>query len=194
MKSIEPRLTAVDQWENRCAKLNGDLKMLNLQKIEAEKERAEAEHAKLKAEGDLKSASDSLKTLEKERDMDIERRKDMEAELDQEICDLRKLASDEKAHADKAEASLAKSETGREELVQMAQDSVTTTERALKAQISLLLPDFNVSQLGALKLLFTLAHESLSSFYLALLVQDSISPAKRWRSLAREEEPKGYIG
>ncbi|MED6165199.1 hypothetical protein PIB30_097311 [Stylosanthes scabra] len=151
MKSIEPRLTATEQWENRCAKLNGDLKMLNLQKIQDEKERAEAEQAKLKAEGDLKSVSDNLKTLKKERDLEIERRKDKETELDQEIRDLQKLAWDEKARADKAEASLGESEKGRLELVQMAQDSVAVTERALKAQISSLLPDFDVSQLGAFK-------------------------------------------
>ncbi|MED6125990.1 hypothetical protein PIB30_073933 [Stylosanthes scabra] len=153
MKSIEPRLSAANQWENRCANLNGDLKMLNLQKIEAEKNRAEAKQAKLKAMGDLNSVSDNLKTLEKERDLEIERRKDKEAELDQEIRDLRKLASDEKARADKAEASLGESERGRLELVQIAQDSVVMTERALKAQISLLLPDFDVSQLEAFKVI-----------------------------------------
>ncbi|MED6145856.1 hypothetical protein PIB30_029087 [Stylosanthes scabra] len=151
MKNIEPRLTAADQWENRCVKLNGDLKALNLLKIEAEK--AKAERARLKAEGDLKSASDNLKVLEEEKSQEVECWKDRETELGREIQDLQKLVSDEKARADKAEASLVESERTHEELVQMAQDSVAATERALKAQISLLLPDFNVSQLGAFKVI-----------------------------------------
>ncbi|MED6149959.1 hypothetical protein PIB30_067590 [Stylosanthes scabra] len=138
MKSIEPRLMASDQWENRCIKLNGDLKALNLLKIEAEKEKVEAERARLKAEGDLKSASDNLKVLEEEKSREVERRKDRETELGREIQDLQKLVSKEKTRADKAEASL-------EELVQMAEDSVAATERALKAQISFLLLGFDVS-------------------------------------------------
>ncbi|MED6226378.1 hypothetical protein PIB30_103102 [Stylosanthes scabra] len=145
MKSTEPRLTAADEWENRCAKLNGYLKALNLLKIEAKREKVEAERLKLKAEDDLKSVSDNLKVLEREKNLEAERRRDREAELDQEIQDLQKLVSDDKARADKAEASLAESERGCEELVQMAQDSVAATERALKAQVSLLLPNFNVS-------------------------------------------------
>ncbi|MED6137752.1 hypothetical protein PIB30_067925 [Stylosanthes scabra] len=127
MKSVKPHLTAADQWENRC--------------IEAEKEKVEAERARLKTKGDLKSASDNLNVLEEEKSREVERRKDRETELE------------EKARADKAEASLAESERTREELVQMAEDSVAATERALKAQISLLLPDFDVSQLGAFKVI-----------------------------------------
>ncbi|MED6186615.1 hypothetical protein PIB30_068401 [Stylosanthes scabra] len=124
MKSIEPRLMAADQWEGRCVKLNGDLKALNLQRIEAEKEKLEAE-----------------------------RRKDWEAELEGKIQELQKSVSEEKARADKAEASLAESERGREELVRIAKDSVGATERALKDQVSLLLPEFDVSQQGAFKVI-----------------------------------------
>ncbi|MED6167110.1 hypothetical protein PIB30_115943, partial [Stylosanthes scabra] len=58
-----------------------------------------------------------------------------------------------KAHADKAEASLAESERSHDEVVRMAEDFVVATERALKDQISLLLPDFDVSQLGAFKVI-----------------------------------------
>ncbi|MED6188130.1 hypothetical protein PIB30_083087 [Stylosanthes scabra] len=147
MKSIEPRLTGADQWEGCCVKLNGDLKALNLQRVEAEKEKLAAEQAKVKAESDLKFLSGKLEALGKERDQEVERRKDREAELGQEIQDLRNSISDEKARADKAEGSLAESEKDREELVRMAEDSVVGTERALKDQISLLLPDFDVSQL-----------------------------------------------
>ncbi|MED6196501.1 hypothetical protein PIB30_048104 [Stylosanthes scabra] len=153
MKSIEPRLIVADQWESRCVKLNGDLKALNLQKVEAEKEKVEAEKAKVKAEEDLKSVFNTLKALEKEKDLEVERPKDRETELDREIQRLQKLASDEKARSDKADVSLAESEGGREELIRMAQDSVSTTERALKAQIFLLLPDFDVTQLEAFKMI-----------------------------------------
>ncbi|MED6148471.1 hypothetical protein PIB30_053456 [Stylosanthes scabra] len=78
---------------------------------------------------------------------------DRETKLGREIQDLRKSVSDEKARADKAEASLAESEKGREELVRMAEDSVAATKRALKDQVSLLLPEFDISQLGAFKVI-----------------------------------------
>ncbi|MED6131375.1 hypothetical protein PIB30_008964 [Stylosanthes scabra] len=141
------------QWEGRCVKLNGDLKALNLQRIEAKKEKLVAEHARVKAEGDLKSLSRKLEALEREKIQEAERRKDREAELEGEIQELRKSVSEEKARADKAEASLAESERGREELVRIAKDSVVATERALKHQVSLLLPEFDVSQLGAFKVI-----------------------------------------
>ncbi|MED6135020.1 hypothetical protein PIB30_042343 [Stylosanthes scabra] len=95
--------------------------------------------AKVKAEGGLKSLSGRLEALGRERDQEVERRKDREAEFGRDIQDLRKLVSDEKAHADKAEASLAESEKVHEELVWMAEDSIIATERALKDQVSLLL-------------------------------------------------------
>ncbi|MED6223015.1 hypothetical protein PIB30_069952 [Stylosanthes scabra] len=152
-RAQEPRLTAADQWEGRCVKLNGDLKALNLQMVEAEKEKLAAEQAKVKAESDLKSLPGKLEALRKERDQETERRKDREAELGREIQDLRNLVSDEKARADKAEASLVELEKDREELVQMAEDSVVATERALKAQVSLLLSNFDVSQLGAFEVI-----------------------------------------
>ncbi|MED6130208.1 hypothetical protein PIB30_115766, partial [Stylosanthes scabra] len=79
MKSIEPRLMAADQWEGRCVKLNGDLKALNLQRIEAEKEKLAAEQARVKAEGDLKSLSGKLEVLEKEKAEEAERRKNRES-------------------------------------------------------------------------------------------------------------------
>ncbi|MED6223006.1 hypothetical protein PIB30_069842 [Stylosanthes scabra] len=143
MKSIEPRLLA----------LNGDLKALNLQRIEAEKEKLVAEQARARVEGDLQSLSGKLEALEREKAQEAERRKDREAELEMEIQGLRKSISEEKARADKAEASLAESERSHEEVVRMAEDSVAATERALKDQISLLLPEFDVSQLGAYKVI-----------------------------------------
>ncbi|MED6185058.1 hypothetical protein PIB30_053350 [Stylosanthes scabra] len=151
MKSIEPRLMVADQWEGRCVKLNGDLKALNLQRIEAEKEKLAAEQARVQAEGDLKFLSGKLEVLEKEKAEEAEHWKNRESELEREIQGLRESVSDEKARADKAEASLAELEKSQDEVVRMAEDSVMATERALKDQISLLLPGFDVSQLGAFK-------------------------------------------
>ncbi|MED6226192.1 hypothetical protein PIB30_101082, partial [Stylosanthes scabra] len=96
MKSIEPQLLAADQWEGRCVKLNGNLKALNLQRIEAEKEKLVAEQERAKAEGDLKSLSGKLEALEREKVQEAERRKDREAELEMEIQGLRKSVSEEK--------------------------------------------------------------------------------------------------
>ncbi|MED6150145.1 hypothetical protein PIB30_069531 [Stylosanthes scabra] len=109
--------------------------------IEAEKEKLAAEQARVQAEDDLKSLSGKLEVLEKEKAEEAERWKNRESELEGEI----------QARADKAEASLAELEKSQDEVVRIAEDSVMATERALKDQISLLLPGFDVSQLGAFK-------------------------------------------
>ncbi|MED6140318.1 hypothetical protein PIB30_092030 [Stylosanthes scabra] len=120
MKSVEPRLTLADQWEDLCANLTGDLKFLNQQKVKAEKKKLEADQAKSKAEEDLKSASVNIKLLEKEKDVEIERLKGREADLSIEIEDLQKKIFEEKSRADNVETSLAESEEGRQELIKMA--------------------------------------------------------------------------
>ncbi|MED6221976.1 hypothetical protein PIB30_060021, partial [Stylosanthes scabra] len=112
-KSVEPRLTLADQWEGRCAKLTGDLKFLSQQKAEAEKERLVAGQARSKAEEDLKSVVANFKLLEKEKDVEIECLKGREVELSSKVEDLRKLSTNEKVRADKAEVALAESEEGR---------------------------------------------------------------------------------
>ncbi|MED6177527.1 hypothetical protein PIB30_098964, partial [Stylosanthes scabra] len=43
MKSVKPRLTVVAQFEERYNKLVGDLRLLNQQKVEAEKGKLEAD-------------------------------------------------------------------------------------------------------------------------------------------------------
>ncbi|MED6105873.1 hypothetical protein PIB30_000004 [Stylosanthes scabra] len=145
MKSIEPRLTLADQWEHRCVKLTGDLKLLNQQKADVEKEKEEVEAAKSKADKDLESGlADS-----KEKGVELQRLRDREASL---LADLRsaeeKLMA-KKSRADLAEASLAATEQARRELVKLAEDSVKATEDALTEQILLLAPDFDVSLIGA---------------------------------------------
>ncbi|MED6203776.1 hypothetical protein PIB30_002540 [Stylosanthes scabra] len=147
MKSIEPRLTLADQWEHRCAKLTGDLKLLNQQKTEVEKEKEEAETAKSKAEKDLEVALADAK----EKGIELQRLKDREAGLLADVEAAKKELLDERSQADRAEASLALVEQARQELVKLAEDSVRATEDNLKEQILLLAPDFDVSLIGAWK-------------------------------------------
>ncbi|MED6170511.1 hypothetical protein PIB30_031748 [Stylosanthes scabra] len=73
LKSIEPCLTMVDEVNCRNNKLLGDLKVLDLQKVVLEEEKAEAISVKLKAEEDLRMAGVKLEALGKEKDQEIER-------------------------------------------------------------------------------------------------------------------------
>ncbi|MED6182602.1 hypothetical protein PIB30_030082 [Stylosanthes scabra] len=147
MKSIEPRLTLANQWEHRCAKLTGDLKLLNQQKAEVEKEKEEAETAKSKAEKDLEAALADAK----EKGVELQRLRDREAGLLVDLESGKKKLTEDKALADQAEVSLASAEQVCQELVKIAEDSVKATEDNLKEQILLLAPDFDVSLIGAWK-------------------------------------------
>ncbi|MED6144035.1 hypothetical protein PIB30_011537 [Stylosanthes scabra] len=147
MKSVEPRLILADQWEHRCAKLTGDLKMLNQQKADVEKEKEEVEVAKSKAEKDLEATLADAKG----KGIELQRSKDREAGLLADLESAKKRCSEEKSRADQAEASLALTEQVRQELVKLAEDSVKAAEDALKEQILVLAPDFDVSLLGAWK-------------------------------------------
>ncbi|MED6194227.1 hypothetical protein PIB30_026488 [Stylosanthes scabra] len=122
MKFVEPRLTVADQWERRCVELTGNLK-------------------------DLESAL----ATGKEKDIELQRLRDREVSLLADAEGLKKKLLEEKARADKAESSLAVSEAGRQELIKLAEDSVKATEDALKEQILVLSPDFDVSLLRAWK-------------------------------------------
>ncbi|MED6122903.1 hypothetical protein PIB30_044266 [Stylosanthes scabra] len=123
MKSIEPRLMATDQWEAKWG-FEGP----KSSKDRGREGKIGIEQARVKAEGDLKSFSGKLEALGREKIQEAERRKDREAELEGEIRELRKSVSEEKSRADKAKASLAESERGREELVWIAEDSVAATK------------------------------------------------------------------
>ncbi|MED6215804.1 hypothetical protein PIB30_001421 [Stylosanthes scabra] len=147
MKSVEARLTVATQFEDRCNKLAGDLRLLNQQKAEAEKGKLEDDSAKLKVEKDLEAAL----AREKERDVELQHLRDREASLSADLDSSKKGLSEEKSRADKAEASLTETEQARQELIKLAEDSVKATEDALKEQILLLAPDFDVSLLGAWK-------------------------------------------
>ncbi|MED6131174.1 hypothetical protein PIB30_007469 [Stylosanthes scabra] len=147
MKSIESRLTLADQWENRCVKLTGDLMLLNQQKADAENGKEEAEAAKSKVEKDLEAALADVKV----KGVELQRLKDREADFLADLELAKKGLSEEKSRADKAKSSLAVTEQARQELIKLAEDSVKATEDALKEQILVLAPDFDVSLLGAWK-------------------------------------------
>ncbi|MED6209677.1 hypothetical protein PIB30_057054 [Stylosanthes scabra] len=147
LKSVEPRLTMANHWERRCTQLTGEMKLLDQRRADLEKEKAGVEAAKSQAERDLEV---SLKAG-KEKDAEVQRLKDREVGLSTELESLRKQVSDEKARADKAEASFTAAEAGRQQVLKLAEDAVKETENALKEQILVLAPDFNVSLLGAFK-------------------------------------------
>ncbi|MED6210587.1 hypothetical protein PIB30_065522 [Stylosanthes scabra] len=85
MKSIEPRLTVADEVGRRNEKLHGDLKVLNLQKVVLEEQKAEAVAVQLKAEEYLRSAKAALEALKKEKDEEVGRLKRWEMELTSEV-------------------------------------------------------------------------------------------------------------
>ncbi|MED6147025.1 hypothetical protein PIB30_040133 [Stylosanthes scabra] len=116
-------------------------------RADLEEEKAGVEAAKSQAEKDLEV---SLKAG-KEKDAEVQRLKDREVSLSTELESLRKQVSDEKARADKVEASFTATEAGRQQVLKLAEDAVKETENALKEQILVLAPDFNVSLLGAFK-------------------------------------------
>ncbi|MED6196709.1 hypothetical protein PIB30_049892 [Stylosanthes scabra] len=147
LKSVEPRLTMVDHWERRCTQLTGEMKLLDLRLSELEKGNAETESAKSRAEKDLEAA---LKATG-ERDVEIQRLKDREVGLLAELEFAKKQVTAEKARADKAEASFTAAEAGRQKMLKVAEDAVKEAEAALKEQILVLAPDFDVSLLGAFK-------------------------------------------
>ncbi|MED6159385.1 hypothetical protein PIB30_041863 [Stylosanthes scabra] len=117
VKSIEPRLTMVDELKRRSQKFVGDLKALNQEKLTVEAEKVEAIRAKGKVEEDLRALEVELSNLRKGKDEEVERMKEWEERVG-----------------------------GRD-----AKGAVAATEIALKAQLGVLLPDFNSSQISFFK-------------------------------------------
>ncbi|MED6149395.1 hypothetical protein PIB30_061976 [Stylosanthes scabra] len=142
LNSVEPRLTVADEVERQNAKLLGDLKVLGLQKLVVEEEKADAVAVKLKAEEELKSTKTKLETLAKEKDQEIERLKLREVELISKAEEFRGLVAEEKVRANLAECK---------ELAEDAKMAMSATEGALKAQLAILVPDFDTSQIGFFK-------------------------------------------
>ncbi|MED6211864.1 hypothetical protein PIB30_077698 [Stylosanthes scabra] len=126
MKSVEPHLTITEEAERRNAKLHGDAKMINLQKMVLEEEKTDAIRAKLKAEEDPKALRAELETSEREK-------------------------AEEKVRADLAEVSVADLQKQCEDLAEDAKGVVAATEGALKAQLAILLPEFDTDQISFFK-------------------------------------------
>ncbi|MED6214840.1 hypothetical protein PIB30_107274, partial [Stylosanthes scabra] len=151
MKSVEPRLTITAEAERLNTKLLGDVKALNLQRMVLEKEKADAVQAKSKVEEDLKVLKVELEKSEQEKKVEIDRLKHREEELLSEVERFRGLAAEEKVRADLAEASSADLHKQCEDLAEDAKAAVAATEGALKAQLAILLPDFDTDQISFFK-------------------------------------------
>ncbi|MED6156877.1 hypothetical protein PIB30_018448 [Stylosanthes scabra] len=123
MKSVEPRLTMMDEAERHNQRLVGDLKSLNLQKVVLEEQLKDAVAAKEKVEGDLKSAEKNLEVLKQKNEEEVAtfqgRVKELEFERD-----------------DNTEDAMA---------------VMAATEGVLKVQLAVLIPEFDVSQIGFFK-------------------------------------------
>ncbi|MED6211877.1 hypothetical protein PIB30_077807 [Stylosanthes scabra] len=145
---MEPCLTMLDEAERQNSKLVGDLKALNLQKVFLEEQVAEVAKVKEKLEGDLKSAEKNFESLRKDRDGEITRLQLREKELEFEVGRLKGLVADEKARADRSRSSISDLEKECIDLAEDAKGAVAATETALKAQLAILLPDFDSSQIG----------------------------------------------
>ncbi|MED6151171.1 hypothetical protein PIB30_079795 [Stylosanthes scabra] len=151
MKSVEPRLTIAAEAERLNAKLLGDVKALNLQRMVLEEEKADAVQAKLKVEEDLKVLKVELEKSDREKKVEIDRLKHREEGLLSEVERFRGLAAEEKVRADLAEASSADLHKQCEDLAEDAKAAVAATEGALKAQLAVLLPDFDTDQISFFK-------------------------------------------
>ncbi|MED6124913.1 hypothetical protein PIB30_063409 [Stylosanthes scabra] len=151
MKSVEPHLTIADEAERQNAKLLGDAKALNQQKVALEEENEVAIRAKLRAEEDLKASNARLETLEKEKDDEINHLRRRVKELLAEVDRFRGLATEEKVRADLAEVSVSELQKQYGDLTEDAKGAVAATEGALKAQLAILVPDFDTDQINFFK-------------------------------------------
>ncbi|MED6161828.1 hypothetical protein PIB30_064400 [Stylosanthes scabra] len=106
LKPIEPRLTVAGEVGHHNEKLQGDLKVLNLQKVILEEQKAEAVATQLKAEEDLRLAKAALEAFKKEKDEEVGRLKRRELEIISEGERLCGLVAEERVHADLSEVSV----------------------------------------------------------------------------------------
>ncbi|MED6197219.1 hypothetical protein PIB30_054643 [Stylosanthes scabra] len=107
-----------------------------------------ASSAKLKVEEDLKVVKVELEELEREKDAEADRFRRREEGLQAEVEKFRGLAAEEKVRADLAEASAADLQKQCEDLAEDAKAAVAATEGVLKAQLAVLLPDFDTDQIS----------------------------------------------
>ncbi|MED6125264.1 hypothetical protein PIB30_067032 [Stylosanthes scabra] len=129
----------MDEAERRNQRMVGDLKALNLQKVVLEEQLKDATAAKEKLEGDLMSTEKNLEVLSRVK------------ELESEVQKLKDSVASEKARADLAEGKIPALEKQRDENGEDAKAAVAATEGVLKAQLAVLVPNFDTSQIGFFK-------------------------------------------
>ncbi|MED6145005.1 hypothetical protein PIB30_020818 [Stylosanthes scabra] len=151
LKSVEPRLTMMDEAERHNQRLVGDMKALNLQKTVLEEQLKEATVAKGKAEEGLKSAEKNLEVLRARKDEEISSFQGRIKELESEVLKLKDSVATEKARADAAEGKIPVLEKQRDENAEDAKAAIAATEGVLKEQLAVLILDFDVSRIGFLK-------------------------------------------
>ncbi|MED6136083.1 hypothetical protein PIB30_052614 [Stylosanthes scabra] len=151
MKSVEPRLTIMDEAERHNQRLVGDLKALNLQKVVLEEQLKDATKAMDKAEGDLKAFKKNLEVFKEKKDEEVATLQGWVMELESEIVKLKDSVASEKVRADRAEERIPDLEKQRDNNAEDAKAAVATTEGVLKAQFVVLLPEFDASQIGFFK-------------------------------------------
>ncbi|MED6142961.1 hypothetical protein PIB30_002248 [Stylosanthes scabra] len=145
MKSVEPRLTMIDEAERHNQRLVGDLKALNLQKVLLEEQLKDAAAAKGKVEDDLKTVGKNLEVLQQKKDEGTATLQGRIKELESEVTSLKDSVAAEKARADRAEKKIPVLEKQRDDNAEDAKAAVAATEGVLKAQLAVLIPDFDVS-------------------------------------------------
>ncbi|MED6220421.1 hypothetical protein PIB30_044665 [Stylosanthes scabra] len=143
LKSMEPRLTIAEE--------KADAIQAKKTKMVLEEEEADAIQAKLKAEENLKALKAEMETLEKEKGVEIDRLRRREEGFLAEVENFRGSAAEEKVRADLAAASVADLQKQCEDLAEDAKGAVAATEGALKAQLAILLPDFDTDQISFFK-------------------------------------------
>ncbi|MED6109230.1 hypothetical protein PIB30_031546 [Stylosanthes scabra] len=125
--------------ERQNTKLAGDLKSLNLQKVSLEEQLKIAVSAKDKVDGDLKIAEKNLEALKQKKDKEVGILQGRVKELESEI------------RADRAEGRIPMLEKEHDDNAEDAKAAVATTEGVLRAQLAILLPGFDSSQIEFLK-------------------------------------------
>ncbi|MED6207930.1 hypothetical protein PIB30_040175 [Stylosanthes scabra] len=151
IKSVEPRLTMMDEAERRNQRMVGDLKALNLQKVVLEEQLKDATAAKEKLEGDLKSFEKNLEVLRQKKYEEVAAVQSRVKELESEVQKLKDSVASEKARADLAEGKIPTLEKQRDENAEDAKAAVAANEGVLKAQLVVLVPNFDTSQIGFFK-------------------------------------------
>ncbi|MED6109380.1 hypothetical protein PIB30_033076 [Stylosanthes scabra] len=151
MKSVKPRLTMMDEAERHNQRLVGDLKAFNLQKVVLEEKLKDAAAAKEKLEGNLKSAEKNLEVLRQKKDEEVATVQGQIKELESEVQKLKDAVVAEKARADLAEGRIPTLEKQRDENAEDAKAAVAATEGVLKAQLAILIPEFDTSQISFFK-------------------------------------------